>query len=341
MALELRPLGFGDRIGAAFKLYGANFATLMLIVAVIVIPLGLIGALVTEAFSPDFSVDENGIIDIDAIEADQVIGFVAVIFFVAIISALGTLLATGGVMKAVADDIIGEPGDWQDSLRYAWSKIGPLIIGSILYGLGLLGAIIGGLVVVGVLVALFDAIGGLIGGIALAVGIVFLVVSWSIWVPTVIVEDLRATDALRRSFHLVKGRRWPVFGYFLTMYILVILIAAVLGGVFGGILGVLDDPGVVANSVANIAVQVITTPISAAAVVVLYFDQRVRNEAFDVQDLAAHMRSGGDDAFGSLPPQDPPTPRTPPEDEPGLDMPPDDDPPEDPPNDGFPRPEGI
>lgn len=338
MALELRPLDFGDRIGAAFKLYGANFATLMIIVAIIVIPLGIIGAVVSELFSPDFTVDEQGFVDLEAIEADEVIGFAAVLVIVAIITALGTLLATGGVMKAVADDVLGEPSDWQDSLRYAWSKIGPLIIGSILLGLGIAGIAIAGLILTFVLVALFDAIGALIGVVALIGGVVFLWVSWSIWVPAVIVEDLGPTDALRRSFELVKGRRWPVFGYLLVMAILVGLIAAVLGGVFGGILGVLNDPGIAANTVANIIVQIITTPISAAAVVVLYFDQRVRNEAFDIDDLAAQMGSdGGDDVFGSLPPQDPPTTRMPPEDDPGLGMPPDDEPPED---GGF-KPEGI
>ena len=330
MALETRPLDFGDRLGAAFKLYGSNFKTLIAIVAVVVIPLQLLSALVGWQFARDFEVDpETGFVDIDAIDGGDIVGFAALAIVLGIITAIGTLLATAGVMKAVADDALGEEPNWQDSLRFAWSKIGSLIGGSILYALALAGVLILAVVVFIAFVALFEGFGVLLGVILLIAAMVFVVilgVSWSVWVPAVIVEGKSAGEALSRSNDLIKGRRWPALGYLFVMGILVGLINGVAGG---ALLAIFSDA--LAQSVINIALTVLTTPITAAAIVVLYFDQRVRNEGFTVDDLAAQIGAAGDDVFGSLPPQDPPTRHLPPEDPP----------PDDPPPEGFPSPEGI
>src|SRR5437016_4321072 len=41
---------------------------------------------------------------------------------------------------------------------------------------------------------------------------VFLWVSWLVATPALMVEGERGTHALRRSFALVRGRRWPILG---------------------------------------------------------------------------------------------------------------------------------
>lgn len=331
MALELRPLDFGDRIGAAFKLYGANLVTLITIVAIVMVPVQLLVVLLGWLFARDFPLDpETGFIDVDAIEASDVVGWVVLFIVLAIISFVGTLLATGGVMKAIADDALGNDPDWQDSLRFALSKLGPLALGSILYGLGLAGVAVLGVIVLIAVTAVFDALGAVIGAVGLFVAIVYLAVSWSIWVPAVLVEGKSATEALGRSLQLIKGRWWPTFGYLLVIYILVGLINGVAGG---ALLALVSEP--IIESVINIVLTVLTTPITAAAVVVLYFDQRVRNEGFTVEDLAAHLDAAGDDPFGSLPPAAPPTGDMPP-----MDSPPDDTG-DDPSGEGWPSPDGI
>ena len=326
MALELRPLDFGDRLGAAFKLYGANWKTLITIVAIVIIPLQLLAALVGWLLARDFAVDpETGFVDIDAIDGGDIVGFAVLVIVLGIITAIGTLLATAGVMKAVADDALGGEPNWQDSLRFAWSKIGSLIGGSILYGLALAGVLILAVVVFIALIALLDAFGVLLGVILLIAALVLVVilgVSWSVWVPAVIVEGKTAGEALGRSNDLIKGRRGPALGYLFVMGILVALINGVAGG---ALVAIFTDA--LAQSVINIALTVLTTPITASAIVVLYFDQRVRNEGFTVDDLAAQIGAATDGgAFGSLPPTEPLTRQTPPED---------------PPPEGFPSPEGI
>lgn len=310
MAFDLRPLDFGDRLGAAFKLYGSNFVTLVAIVAVIIIPLQLLSALVGNLLATDVPVTESGVIDVDALDAGVIVGIAATAIALAIITAIGALLATAGAMKAIADDALGRKPHWQDSLGYAFSKIGALIAGTVLYALGLIAVALLGVVAIVILGAVIGAAGVVVGGIALIAALIALVVSWSIWVPVVIVEDKGGFEALGRSNQLIDGRRWPVLGYLITMAIIVGLINAVLGGI---LLGIFDDPASPAQTVVNIALAVLTTPITAAAIVVLYFDQRVRSEAFDARDLAAQMGSTDGDPFGSLPPDDLPPEDLPPE----------------------------
>ncbi len=282
--VELRPLGVGEKLDAAFSLYRRNFGTLIAIVAVIVIPFQLLNAIL----SPD------PLVDTDTLEFNG--GAVVMLLFLTVLSFVANTLATGSATKAIADDYLGETPNWLDSIQYAVGRLWPLVLGSILFGI----AVFFGLI--------FFVIPGVI-----------LWVSWSIWVAAVIVEDMSATGAFGRSNRLVKGRRWPVFGYFILVYLIVWLITAIVGGLLTGLLVGGADAGqvTVAGTVIGIALALFTTPFVVAATVVLYFDQRVRVEAFDV-DLLASQISGTPvpqaptpKEFGSLDGEEPPEPPQP------------------------------
>lgn len=303
MALETRPLDFGERIGAAFKLYQANFVTFITITAVIVVPLQLLSVLLGAWLSRDLPIDaETGLVDLEAVDTGTALRYAAAILAAVVITAIGSLLATGGVTKAAADDAIGRNRDWQDSLRYALGRLGSLIAGSFLFGLGIVGVVLTGILATVVLVTVIDALGALLGIVATIVGAAFLVVSWSIWVPPVIVERFGATAALARSAELVRGRRWPILGYLLVVGLLVGLINGVAGGVIAGLVS--GGAGLLVETVLNIALAIVTAPIYASAIIVLYFDQRVRNEG--IEPIIADLRAADDDPFGSLPPEPPP-----------------------------------
>jgi hypothetical protein len=137
---------------------------------------------------------------------------------------------------------------------------------------------------------------------------VILWVTWSMWVPAVIVEDLSGTKALGRSDKLASGRRWPVFGFLIVVYLIVSIINVIAGTVLFGFI----SPGSAAETVIGIAVAVLIAPFVAAATVVLYFDQRVRAEAFDVELLASQIsgtplpQAPIPEEFGSLDGEEPP-----------------------------------
>ncbi len=278
VAVELRPLGVGEKLDAAFSLYRRNFGTLIAIVAVIVIPFQLLNALLSPDPLFDSDLEFNG-------------GALFMLVLLTVLGFVANTLATGSAAKAIADDYLGETPNWLDSIQYGVDRLWPLVLGSILFGIS---------VFVGLI---FFVIPGVI-----------LWVSWSIWVAVVIVEDMSATGALGRSNRLVKGRRWPVFGYFILIYLIVWLITAIVGGLLGAVLLGGAEPGqvTVAGTVVGIVLALFTTPFVVAATVVLYFDQRVRVEAFDV-DLLASQISGTPlpqaqipEGFGSLDGEEPP-----------------------------------
>lgn len=326
MAVELRPLGVGEKLDAAFSLYRRNFLTLITIVAVIVVPLQLVSAVIAAALVNDLPTDPN------EITGDDLTAFFVSSMVLGLVSLLATLVATAGVVKAAADDYLGDEPDWKDSLRFAFSKSGALVVGGVLFIVGLVGAGIAGSIVLTVLVLIAGGIGALIGVFLLLGLLIALAVSWSVWVPAVVVESSSGFRSLGRSYQLVKGRRWPVLGYLLLVYLIVFVLTLIVGAALGALVVVeptafdLDPVG----TVINLILALLTTPFVAAAIVVVYFDQRVRSEGFDIEYLATQIRSeplpstfgttGEEEVpegFGSLeaePPPEPP-PAWPPPDE--------------------------
>ena len=136
--------------------------------------------------------------------------------------------------------------------------------------------------------------------IAAGVSLVFLVIPfialiaymiyWSMAIPVVIVEASKPVEALKRSFNLVRGSWWRVFG--ITIVVTLVLVglglvivlpfalaprvdAPVLGDVFG-LLG-------------SIGVAVAVPPLAAIASTLIYYDLRVRKESYDITTLSQEM----------------------------------------------------
>jgi hypothetical protein len=105
-----------------------------------------------------------------------------------------------------------------------------------------------------------------------------------------LVEGRGGMAALRRSWHLVKGRWWATCGRLVVASILVSVVAGIVTVVpLAATGGVFDDTSFAALLVehaAKFAVSLITTPFIAAVTTLVYFDLRVRKEGFDVGVLA-------------------------------------------------------
>ena len=131
------------------------------------------------------------------------------------------------------------------------------------------------------------AIAGLLMVPALIYGIL-MSLRYSLAVPACVVEDMRASDAIRRSIALAKDA-WGR----------ILLLALLVGIIKGGLVlltqafifvsafkhpGQLPGPGVSAISqVIGFFTNSFLGPIWAAGITVLYFDQRVRKEGFDIE----------------------------------------------------------
>jgi hypothetical protein len=209
-----------------------------------------------------------------------------------VISVLATSVLTGMLVTVLGEAVLGRSISW----GVAWNRVGRRIPG--LVGLSLLA----GLVVVAILlVALLPGIlVGIGGGEGAAVALVVLGVlvggaaalwigvSWSLAAPAFVLESLGVVGALGRSWRLVRGQWWRVLGITLLGGLIAVIVAAILAVpfTFGGTL-LSPDPlsplPVVLAGVGGVLASTLTTPFSAGISGLLYVDQRIRREAFDLE----------------------------------------------------------
>ena len=264
MNAALRPLAIGEILDVGIKLVTRHWRTLMLTVIGLVLPVQIVAALVTASIAPeqlDLTSDESGIDKGE--EAAYVVGQAIVL----VLSLISVLLATAVCFKAVADAYLGGVPDWRRSLRFGARRLGGL------FGLAVAGAVI--------IVIAF---------LALIVPGIWLMVSYSVAVPALLLERIGPVAALRRSFRLVRGRWWATAGALTVGYLMIAIVGAI---VQYGILivpSLLTDGNTVAVALGAIVGgtlgAAITTPYTAAIVTLLYFDLRVRKEGLDLQLIA-------------------------------------------------------
>lgn len=116
------------------------------------------------------------------------------------------------------------------------------------------------------------ALFGLMFGIAVAIGFILIIIPglilltfWCVGAAAIVVENAGPIEAFGRSWNLVRGDAWSVFGTLLVVFIIIVVIQVVLA--------VIATPiGTAAIVVASIISSVITAPISAIAISVMFFD---------------------------------------------------------------------
>lgn len=270
----LRPLGVGEILDVAIKVYRARFVDLLKAVAVVVSPLFLFGAVVQLSAS-----DNTRRVAGEAVDAGDIWTFVAGVFLVAVLGFVASQVASAASFRIVSGTYLDENPTWRDSLRFAASKLGSLLWLSTVMAFFLVLAFL-----------------------ALIIPGFYFAIAWTVATPVLLFEGLRGSRALSRSRELVRGRWWPT----LAVVFLSTMFTAIVQSIFGGLIfaAVRDSDSdaavALANAVTNIAASVLTTPFTAAVIAVVYFDLRVRKEGFDLELLA--RRVGMDP--GELPPAD-------------------------------------
>ena len=91
--------------------------------------------------------------------------------------------------------------------------------------------------------------------------------------------------AMSRSFELTKSHFWHVLGVVLSASVISAILNLALAAGLNYWSARAGSPTslAIAQGIANTVAALITTPFVAAAIVTLYFDLRIRDEAFDVQ----------------------------------------------------------
>jgi hypothetical protein len=241
-----RPRTVGEVLGDAFSLYRQHWRNLLATVAIIVVPLALLQVLLI-----DLVVDEA----FERSATGRSVG--ATVFGSLVVAAITVLmwaLVTGAITRAAAGTFLGRDLDVRESYRYGLARFGSILL-------------------VGLLAAL--AIGA--GFILFVIPGFFVLTRLTCALPALVVEGRRGTDALSRSWNLVAGRGWPVFG--------TIIVAGLLTGIVGGILTAPFGDNTAGRAVAQSLSSVITTPYMSLVGILIYLDLRVRKEGYSPAGL--------------------------------------------------------
>ena len=134
---------------------------------------------------------------------------------------------------------------------------------------------------------------------------IILGLAWSLTIPVAVVEGTRLTDSLARSWELTRGSRAKVFVvYLLVLALFYMAYLLVQGPLFYAIrlsarhrVGGIPLWNQISLPIGGFIVRCLVGPLMTIAFSLLYYDQRVRKEAFDLQ----HMMATLDIAQGDVP----------------------------------------
>lgn len=118
---------------------------------------------------------------------------------------------------------------------------------------------------------------------------VLMALRYSLAVPACVVEDLKARDSIRRSIHLSKGARGRIF--VLGLLAIAIQIGLILVTQVFFIVSTFQHHGVMPvglralQQIVAFFTNTFVAPIYATGLTLFYYDQRVRNEGFDIERM--------------------------------------------------------
>lgn len=314
--IPLRPLGVGEILDGAVATLRTYWRTVLGISLTVAVVTEIIVVLL-QGLVLDNTTDTSALSDPSATLDEQTRAMGDVLLnsgVLLLISLVGTIIATALLTAVISRAVLGRPVTLKDAWRDARPRI-PRLFGLIF----LLLLIAGAVGVVGALPgALVSAAGSgeagaalsVLGTLAAVVVALWLLVRLSLSSPALMLEKQGIGKAMRRSAKLVRGSWWRVFGIQLLALIIANIVATIVlvpfalaGAAFsdGGIGGLVDGTGtygwtyLIISGIGSVIGSMITFPIAAGVVVLLYIDQRIRREALDL-DLA---RAAGVQGYGA------------------------------------------
>jgi len=274
MTSILGPRNFGDIIGEAFRIYGRNFLKLLAIVAIVEVILVVLGTILNfSLWQPIYMyIMSGGNIEFLA----PFIGTFIVMGIILLVSYIVAYpLMTGALVHAVSEQYLRQTLSIGQAYGFAWRRLLAMIGAGILAFLA-----VAGIIAICISVATFSWV----GWICIVIGIVaavYLMIGWIFLWQAALLEGLGPIAALSRSWALVKGNWWRVFG--------IMLVVGLIAGAISAILGIIPVVGGIIGSILSI-------PIAITSATLLYYDLRVRKEGYSLEALAEelHIKINGD-----------------------------------------------
>lgn len=119
---------------------------------------------------------------------------------------------------------------------------------------------------------------------------IYFAIAWSLCRQTIVVEGTPALAAFRRSRELVRQMWWRVFGIQIVFVLLIFVIT--LTPLFTLEIFI-EDLEIAASlqHIINTILNIVISPIVSIGWTLLYYDLRIRKEAFDIEMMATNLNS--------------------------------------------------
>jgi hypothetical protein len=306
--LSLVPLGAGDLIDRAVRLYRRHFTTLIRIAAPPVLAQTLGSLIMTVA---------------QHLKGSGALAFLLLVigFFIWIGGVLLNFIVMGGAARNLITHLLwNEPFSARTTYRNVRARFGGLLGSSIIVGLWIGLAFIIAVFVWALVIQLFilgiygrpEILGGWFSTLLvvvwflavtfLALLLFFLMVKFIAYVPQVLMVEGRGVfDSIGRSFTLARGNLRRLMGMFLfywfaTWSALAILVIPLLW--YGSLHGVNILPNradtwpvwyAIGYSVMTQVSAILLVPIWMLGLSLMYIDERVRQEGYDIELIAARQ----------------------------------------------------
>ena len=226
---------------------------------------------------------------------------IGIVILLVVVWTTCSLLLKAGTIRVISDSYLGREPELGSSLRFGVDKIIPLLV----VALSKTVLIILLEVVAGLAVILLYFMGRILGpgvaglmaflGVVAAVWfVIWAVCAYGVTTPIVVLEDLPSSfDAFGRSWELTLGARGKIAGTvivtsLISQFLPAIVITAISAAVGAAGNQSLQPLFVVISSLLSI----VLAPILPCALTLLYYDLRVRREAFDIQVLSEQLGTG-------------------------------------------------
>ncbi len=300
--MDLRPMTLGEVLDRTFSLYKENF---LLFAGIFAIPYLLVVI---------FSVVYSSLILVPAVApggsmtsamAMQVVGglLVTVVLF-ALVGLLIFASAQAATVIAVSDLYLGRSPGLAKSFVRVRGRIPAVLLAMVLIVLMLTGVVVA---MGATMVPLIRAgsrslqtpitLGMLIAVAAIVLG-AWVLSRTAVAVPAAALESIGPAAAISRSFRLTKGSAGQIFTVYLLLFFLTILSAFIFQFPFLVAAGSPLKPHVlpigmrILQGLASWISGVIVAPIGTIAFSLIYYNQRVRKEAFDLEKMMASLETG-------------------------------------------------
>ncbi len=299
-AIPLRPLRLGDLFDGAFRIIRYNPQATIGVAVLVAAVATLVPALFTLVTGDTGGLQPQG--PDGTITHDQLVGMVgafAGILIGAQLRSIGLLYVSGMVAHVTSAAAVGRTltiGEaWGATRGKRWRLLGM----AFLLGLTTVVAIAVAAGVV-VLLALNASIGvTILAGVVLAPALLVFYLVFSVRVrllavPALMLEPVGVVGAIGRAVRLSSRQFWRLLGLLLLTGLVVAFAGSILGAPFN-IAGQLLLTGnnshglqayVLLTSIGSVITSAVLQPFTAAISALLYLDQRIRKEAYDVELLS-------------------------------------------------------